>query len=292
MTGTVVEEGVKDEQTAEQAEQAKQAADAFASGFDGDEEQTTTPAPSAKEPEPKPEAKPEVKPDETPAPKLAQITEEQFADLMAKASRFDESRRQIDTLSGHIGGMKQVVEGLKAERKTLTPGQLKRVATEFPELAEALQADLGEMAGAAVDPKVIEQIVETRVAATRQEAIDSTLDAIFDGEDWHEQVKSSDYQAWIAKQPVEVKKLAESDSLRDAARHLRLFKAGRQAEQQARQAAEKAAADAAAAAAKKQSGDTRRQRLEAAVPPRGNAGVHSGANNTARDDFSAGWDSA
>lgn len=275
---TVETEGVVSE---EQVQTPEQAAEAFAAGFEDDEEKQT-PTPAAEATPPAAEEKKDEPPQ--PAPKYAQITEDQLNELMAKASQFDESRRQIDTLAGHIGGVKQVVESLKQQRKSLSAGQLKRVAAEFPELAEALQSDLSEIGGVSVDPveieKRVESVVESRVAAKAIEFETKILR--FYHRDWDQVVVSNDFLTWKAQLPeAERTKLDSSNDGEYIADQLTAFKTA--------QAAKKAAADKAAAASK--ASDNRQKRLEAAVPPRGSGG-HQPSRSTANNDFQAGWDSA
>lgn len=263
----------------QQVQTPEQAAQAFAAGFEDDEDkQTPPPATDAN-----PTAAEDEKKDEPAAPKYAQITEEQFTDLMAKASQIDESRRQIDTLAGHIGGVKQVVEGLRQQRKSLTAGQLKRVAAEFPELAEALQSDLSELGGASVDPaeidRRVESVVESRVA---QKAVEFEAKLLrFYHRDWADVVVSNDFQAWKAQLPeAERVKLDASNDGEYIADQLTAFKAA--------QAAKKA--QAAKAAETSKASDNRQKRLEAAVQPRGTGG-HTPSRSGATSDFQAGWDS-
>lgn len=273
-------EGVEVEQ---QVQTPEQAAQAFAAGFEDDEDKQTTP-PAAEATPPAAKEEPQPAQETPPAPKYAQITEDQFNDLMAKVGQIDEGKRQIDTLSGHLGGMKQVVESLKQQRKSLSAGQLKRVAAEFPELAEALQSDLSELGGASVDPmeidKRVESVVESRVAAKAIEFETKLLR--FYHRDWDKVVVSQDFLTWKGQLPeAERTKLDNSNDGEYIADKLTEFKA-------AKAAKDKAAAEAAERA---KSSDKRQQRLEAAVPPRGSGG-HTPSKSGVPSDFQAGWDSA
>lgn len=271
-------EGAEVEQEVQTPEEAAQA---FAAGFDDDEDKQTPPPAAESQPpavEP-PKEEPVAEP-----PKYAQITEDQFNDLMAKVSQIDEGKRQIDTLSGHLGGMKQVVEGLKQQRKTLSAGQLTRVTAEFPELAEALKGDLSEIAGPGVDPveieKRVDSVVEARMAVKAVEFETKLLR--FYHRDWEAVVASNDFTAWKNQLPeAERTKLNTSNDGEYIADKLTEFKA-------AKAAKDKADAEAAA---KAKSSDKRQQRLEAAVPPRGTGG-HTPSRSGVPSDFQAGWDSA
>lgn len=261
----------------------EQAAQAFAEGFE-DDEQTPTPASPEKTETEQPAAEPEPKEAKEPEPpKLAQITEAQFNELMAKANQFDESRRQIDTLSGHIGGLKQVIEGIKQQRKTLAPGQLKRLGAEFPELAQALQEDLSDFAAvpAAIDPEEVGRRVKAEIEPLKQEVQIEILSLRHS--DWQEVTSSTEFQQWKATLPQDTR--TALDNSWDAR-----FIAGKLTEFKAAKAAKDEAARKAAEASKRQQTDTRQKRLEAAVQPRGTGG--SASNTKAVDDFSAGWDSA
>lgn len=258
---------------------ANQEADdaAFNAGFEADVPTET--------PDQKPSSEQEevpTKATEEPAPKLAQITEEQFQDLLTKASRVDEIRaaqeKSFGTAFGKIGGIERVLSQLQTSASggqgiEVTADDFAELRAEFPELADlqakGLNKILGKLKGpATADPSAIEQMVSTRVADTKKQLVDAHLDAVIDG-DWVAEVNSEQYKRWIPTQPDEVKSLAASESVRDAARLLRLFKS----------------AKTEASAATKPS--TRKQQLEAAVTPRG-AGGHTRAPS-ADDDFNAGF---
>ena len=246
-----------------------QIAAAFSAGFDDDEQ---TPPPVVEE---KPEAKePEVKEPVEPEPKLAQITEAQLADLMAKAGQVDESRRQIDTLSGHIGNMKQVVEGLKQQRKQLSPGQLKRVAADFPELAQALQDDISELAGSPVDADEISRRVTI--------AFETKLLRAYHP-DWKAVANSPEFHTWKAGLPTESRAELENSNdaeyLADRISEFKTMKAKADAD---------AKAEAEAKANRQPATTTRQKRLEAAVPAKG-TGAHA-TSKAPKSDFQAGWD--
>ena len=270
------------DEVVEQAQSAEDGAKAFSASFE-DDEQTTTPA-SAQTAEAK--AEPKAEPE---APKFAQVTEAQLTDLLAKAALVDESRRQIDTLNGNLGGMKQVVEGLRKERKTLTPGQLKRVTAEYPELAEALQADLADLSGgpdAEEFGKRVSAEFETRMAPAVV-AFETKL-LRFYHRDWQQVVAAKDFKDWKASLPEGDRvALDNSNDGEFIADKLTEFKDARA--KRAKEAAD-ATAKTTAEALKNKSSDSRQRRLEAAVPPKG-----TGGNTTptkATSDFQAGWDSA
>ena len=175
-------------------------------------------------PEPKPaeEVKPEVTPEPEPVIEYAQITKAEYADLMAKAN-------QVDKAFGKIGGIERVLQQLQQ------PGQVEvndddyaALTAEYPELAKTLiegqKKALSRIKGSAsVDPAAVDKIVSERVAQTRMEMIDSTLDLIVSG-DWRADRASEGFKAWEAAQPAEIQALAASDDLRDASRMMRMWK--------------------------------------------------------------------
>lgn len=180
---------------------------------------TVTPEPKPAE-EPKPEVTPE--PDPEPVIEYAQITKSEYADLMAKAN-------QVDKAFGKIGGIERVLQQLQQ------PGQVEvndedyaALTAEYPELAKTLiegqKKALSRIKGSAsVDPAAVDKIVSERVAQTRMEMIDSTLDLIVNG-DWKTDRQSEEFVKWEANQPADIKALAASDDLRDAARMMRMWK--------------------------------------------------------------------
>jgi len=244
----------------------------FAAGFDD----TPTETPDVtKEPANEVEEVAEVE-----QPKLAQITEAQYQDLLSRAASLDEMRatqeKSFGTAFGKIGGIERVLNQLQAPGGgvEVTAEDFAEMQSEFPELAElqikGLNKVLGKLKGGSVDTKAIEALVSTRTEGTRKQLIDASLDAIVDG-DWMEEVRSDKYQQWIAAQPENIKALEASDSVRDASRLLRLFKA------------------APAAAPVKQQTSTRKQQLEAATTPRGTGGYTPAKTDI--DDFNAGFSS-
>lgn len=185
----------------------------FGAGFETGS--TATPAPI--------EAPAEVAPD-VPEVEYAKITQAQLDDLMAKASKAD-----IDKAFGKIGVLHDVVASLQkstGQAIEVTAEDFAELREEFPELAElqakGLNKILAKMKGGG-DLDAVNRLVTEKVAEVRQQAIDASLDAVVGG-DWTEEVKSDGYKNWIATQPQDVKALEASDSVRDAARLLRLFK--------------------------------------------------------------------
>jgi hypothetical protein len=258
--------------------------DDFNAGFDNAPDATPTPHEDAVV-EPAAEAAPAPE-----APKYAQITEEQYQDLLAKADAVDaakaENKRLLDTAFGQIGGLKQRIEQMQSatpagQPLTLDEKSFSRIAKEFPEFAGELREDFKELLGnmkgtaSAADPAAIEKMVEDRVAARtaalRQEQIDTTLEDI--NPEWRAEVASPMFAQWIGAQPEDVKALAGSDRISDAKRMLRLYEQSK----------------ARPAPKPENKPSTRQRQIEAAVAPKG-VGGHS-AGPTDDDEFMAGFKS-
>lgn len=242
-------------------------------------------------------------PTETPAPATPKIeanqavatTADPMKELIARMDKFQASH---DTLAGHIGGLSRAQQEFRntlAAAQAAT-GKVSNAPTQAelnnaikdPDDWAALKKEYPQWAGAtekiidakvkatAVDKAAIDKAVADRVAgetaAVRTEMIDSHLDAIVDG-DWKAVVASPAFDAWIDAQKPEIKALAESSKMTDAAKMLRLFESS------------KNASTAPAAPSKEVS--ARNKRVQAALNPRG-AGGHA-EGNTEIDSFEAGY---
>ncbi len=265
----------------EQAVDAHDEADGdFDAGFEG-LEQTTTPANGLEKPDQVNQESPLAADEALQSPKLAQITEEQFQALMRKADEVDQirsdSKRQIDTLAGHLGGMKQLVDSLKQQRGPLTAGQLKRVSQDYPELAKALQEDLREFGGASGQPFDMAEVARRAQAIVAQELPKELVKQEVKilrlyHRDWVDVVRSQDFSDWSRTlSPADQQRLAGNDGE---------FIADKISEFKARPKPQ-------AAKQKSVAYNTRQRRLEVAVSPKG-AGGHAPAS-AAEDDFEAGF---
>ena len=253
-------------------ESAENLDDDFESGF-SQAGQTKTPEPAEETPEAEPLT--EVEP-----PKLAQITEQQFQDLLAKASLVDEfkadSQRKFDNAFGQLGGLKQTVERFNSPNSTpvqVGDEDFSEMNTEFPELAgmqaKGLNRVLAKLrGGGTVDTAAIQQIVTQQTAEYRADSLDRLNDIV---EDW--ETKRPDIQAWVATQSDAVKALADSENVRDAASLLRQYRAAKNRPVESTKPAV----------------STRQRQLEAAVTPRSSRGVAPEPGEV--DEFEAGFNS-
>lgn len=194
-----------------------------------------------------------VEPQKEPEAKVEPVVDPstgKFDEIIARIDKFDARVRNVE---GHIGGLtsqqKAFQETLQAAQQAAakvtnapTAAEVKDAAAS-PELWTALKADFPEWAAAtealldsrlsslpaALDPDAVQKIVSEQVKgqteAVRGEIIDSALDAVFPG--WKDEVKTEPFGKWLEAQSTEVKALAESPKVGDAARMLRLYEASK-----------------------------------------------------------------
>jgi hypothetical protein len=213
---------------------------------------------AAKTPAEVPQSKVAVETEQNPAPEAAAVgaeaiepaakaktTDELLTEMLGRFDKLEGRQRNVE---GHIGGL---TRNQNSMRDTLSAAATAAAATkdaptksqvteaianpeewdslkkDFPEWATAtekfLDARLAQSRGS--DPQAIEAMVSERIkgetAAVRKEIIESSLDAVFPG--WVDDVKSDGFGVWLGGQSAEVKALAESSRVGDAARMLRLY---------------------------------------------------------------------
>lgn len=237
----------------------------FNAGF----EQNATETPHA--PNPAEEVAPIVE-----SPKYAQITEEQYQDLVNRSALIDEMKaaqeKSFGTAFGKIGGIERVLTQLQSAPSgvEVTADDFEELRAEFPELAElqakGLSKILGKLKGAGAPDidKMVSQQVENLMPRLK---IDFALDSVVGG-DWVKERNSQAFMDWEKSQPAEIQQLAHSDELSDAKRMLQLYVDSKKPTQTAKPS-------------------PRKQQLEAAVTPKGTGGPS--ASPTADDDFSSGF---
>jgi len=244
-----------DLETSQAAQEAEQA------GFDEPDQ--------VQEPTETPEPETTLEHEAAPEPKYVQLTQEQLDALMAKADK-----AEIDKAYGKIGEFGRVIAQLQqttaaGQAIEVTADDFPKLREEFPELAELqakdMNAILSRFKGTGVDMAATEKKFSEQVEAIRQQATDTSLDAVVGG-DWVAEVNSDAYKTWIATQPAETRALEASDSIRDAAKLLRAFKARPKSEPRP---------------------STRTQQLAAAVPPKGTGTVRTSQPTTEEEAFNA-----
>lgn len=246
----------------------------FNAGFDSANPQTTPPAQvESEEPAPK----------EPDAPKYVQITEQDWTELRAKAASIDEikaeHKRQFDSLNGNMGGMKQIVDGLKQRGGVkLTPGMLKRTAAEFPALEALLTDDLNEILSAPDQGKTFDPTeIDRRARALMDSEIPKVSEALkmeileTRHPDWKEDLRSDAFKAFQQTlTPAENANLMSSTDGVVVARFITAFKK-RQSVKPNSQATV----------------SSRQSRIESGVPAKGTGGSAPAPSES--DEFEKGW---
>lgn len=267
----------------------------FAAGFSGAaEEPTATPALT-----PEPTAAPTPVPTAAPAPEYVQITREEWDSTKARAAKVDEidatHRQRLDQVFGKMGGLERRITELTAatpsgEAVQISDADFEELKKDYPELVPFMTKDLnkilGRMKGAAgLDTDAVTKLVGEKIQAASQEiraqTVEASLEAVFPG--WKEEVRTPQFATWINSQAADVKALASSDKVGDAAKMLRLYDTAKSAP-----AATPAPSPAPTPApTQAPPSSTRQRQVAAAVPPRGDGG-HPPASGE-DDDFEQGY---
>lgn len=251
--------------------------DDFNAGFDVGEVAT---GPAA-DPEPASEPEPEPEP---PPPKLAQITEDEYQDLVAKAARVDELQSKIDKSFGSFGQkIKAITEQLQTggARVEVTDDIVAELTEEFPEMGglvrKAFEKFAEKIPTAAAAPAIdLSQVEQRAIARAKLEIAREALDETHAG--WADVVglpdekgviPDTDFRKWLATQPEDYQqRVSRSFQPATIAKALDAFNES------------KKKADAQAAA--------RRARVSAGVTPRGD-GAPLASSKTEDDEFNAGF---
>jgi hypothetical protein len=277
-----VETQVTDE-VLEQQENTQEHDDAaFAAGFAearGDEP-PTQPEPqqeAAESNEPQQEeaqAEPEAEPAEEPL--YAGLTESQLKAALAKVGEVDEVKMQVRQAFGKLGEMNQKLMAAQNAGSKLSPGQLKRLSSEFPEMAALLEEDLSSLSVGGGQPSFDPTPLQQELMATRQELARTKAEQevkllSMQHRDWQQVAGSDDFKVWSQTLPQdERQKLNDSWDALYLSDKLSEFKSWRDKAQTSKQ--------------------QKTQRLAAAVTP---SGVPKAGPNSINDDdaFYAGWKS-
>lgn len=247
---------------------------------------------ASKEPVATPMPTPVPTPAPPPEPKNVTISEADWQEVRTKAQAFDDHTRQINTLSGNLGGLKQQVEKLQARGVTkVTAESLKRLAAEYPDLAGAIAEDLSSIlsapSGTTLEPEEVERRANellTTEFTTKVNALERKLLKVAHP-DWVEVLRSAEFKAYQQTlPPADNAKLMESVDGELVADHITAFKA-RKAAEKPKDQPKPAATPAPTGAPRKTS--PRQELLEAAAPAKGQG---AGAETPDPvDDFNAGW---
>lgn len=170
------EQDIEQQQPAEgDAELEAQRVATFAAEFEG---KPTEPPPADPEEQQQEEQQAAAAaPAEQPAPKYAQITEEQLAELTARAAKVADLeqalKRDRDAIYGTIGGLQRSINSRQAI--SLPKDKLDALRNDLPEVAELLDAMAQATTAPTVDQEAIVKSAEERfkpqLEAARQEAL-------------------------------------------------------------------------------------------------------------------------
>ena len=213
-------------------------------------------------------------PETPPEHRIAGYTEEELRAKLELAAEVAEKFKQRDEkIFGTIGGLKQQFEELRARAPSspgvsITRDRLKRLGSEFPELADMLAEDLSEVT--VQGPVVNTGADEFKTALDNtSKAYEAKLLTVMH-KDWRTVVASPEFSEW--KNALPENERTELDASWDAlfiGEKVAAFKASRVADEEAKR--------------------KKAQRLEAAITPRGTTGATSQSDN---DAFVAGFKAA
>lgn len=277
------------------AAEAAEAAD-FESGFNPSAPTESTP-PAAEEEAGTTEP---AEPAAAQAPAYRQVLESEWNELVAQSTQFRADLATVrDTAAGRVGGIERALKELqqntpKGLELDVTDDIVADLKAEFPEIGDLTLKAFKNLAGklkgsapAGIDPAELTKLVDARTNARELEALEE------DRPDWREVVGAGNpnandlpYRKWLAAQPAEYQaRLNSTYSALAIGRSIAKF------EKAAAEAAAQALAQAkpAAEATPPATPSARKQRLEAAVTPKGTGGVPAGKSTD--DEFEDGFKS-
>ena len=226
-------------------------------------------------------------------PKLAQITEAQYQDLLSRATAIDEikaSQKRLETSAfGEIGGLKQNIQQLRqAQASGVEFTDQDFEGLDFPEVARELSGVIAKklkVAPSQIDPAQIEALTRNVVQGERVNMHLEILDGMHPGwkdltgmnipkEEW----ANNDYRKWMEKQPQDYReRLLNSNNAFEISTSIKAFQDNKTAED----------AKAKAKAEKEKAIAARSKRVSSAITPRGTGGIAEGKSDL--DDFEAGY---
>lgn len=258
----------------------------FAAGYNGTP--TETPEPQSTEETQQPE-KPAEQPAD-PEPEFVQISKKDWEDIQVKVNALNPG--VIDKAFGKIGGLERALQDIQSKTPTgesieLTDADFAELAEEFPELAQTTKAVFGKVlekfkgTGPSTNPEQIQSLVDQGLSAretTRRAEETKLVEAEYSN--WREIVASPEFDTYFKTlTPREQRRIAntwDADRVLNALDGFQKFKTE---QENARLTKEQEA--------KAKQTDTRQQRFQDAVQPRG-AGGHP-PPPTGDDDFAAGY---
>lgn len=224
----------------------------------------------------------ETQQDDTPEQNLiAGLTDEQLRGVLAKANMVDDLVLRIEKTHGKIGELNRTIQNLQQKNGTaqLSAGQLKRLSSEYPELATLLAEDLSEaLAGSGggqaqqFDQSVLDARVAEQVSSVERKFEKKLV--LRDHPDFDQVCQSDDFRLWLKTvlPPEESARLNSAWESEYISGQITAFKTWR----------------AAAAESAEKTRESRNKRLESAVAPTGSRSVTP--NQPSEDEaFSSGF---
>lgn len=180
--------------------------------------------------------------DAEPPQQTGQEAPDQFKIVLEKLEKIEARTRNVE---GHIGGLKaqqqqlhQAMESAKSAapgnapdkgdmaEAVKNPEKWEELKKDFPDWADATEELLksrlsGVKPVAGLTKEELDQARQADMQSMRNELVDTTLNLVLPG--WKKEVNTDDFKSWMGSQPDDVKALAQSSEIADAARMLRLY---------------------------------------------------------------------
>lgn len=280
-------------------DELKAAEEAFAGGYDDKPTERPVVEEPAADVQAQAQDEPAPKVDEPQGQEPTAAKPDPLADVLA---RMDKMQQSHDRLAGTLGSVqheyRQMQANLAAAQAATgraadepTEAEIKRAAAD-PARWASLKDDAPEWGAATeeyvesrIDARIpkfdatafeqkVNDAIEGKAQAMQKKIIDVALTSVFPG--WKEDVQTPEFLAWFDAQPDAIKASRHSDDVGDVARTLNLY------------AKHQAAPKPTAAPAPPEPKDTtRKNRLAAAITPKGTGGHAPG--RTELDEFEAGY---
>lgn len=290
------------EPTAEETAKAEAEAEkAFAEGFEAKPTETVTPPVAEKTPE----AEPEKVVEETPKvvePSFAKITDAQWQEVFSKSRSVDAVSAAVEKARsdafGKIGGLERTIKELQAatpvgQALEVSAKDLEELQKDFPDLTDNLAKGLTRVlsrfkgtAPVAEDPAAfdarVNSVVEARLSAAREASVkERAVERLTDRHpDWQEVVgpkdSTTEFRRWlIGQDEIYHAKILASNNPVEVSQAIDKFK----------EYTEKKKTKPAA-----QVSQSRRERLEEAVPAKGGStSPGKSREQTAEEQFAEGY---
>jgi hypothetical protein len=189
----------------------------------------------------------EQQPEEQPV--FAGLTETQLKAKLARIDEIDSLRQELEGTTrkvyGKVGELNGTLQQLQKQPAHFTPDTFKRLREDYPELADALVADMGEAFGhrKTDETQDVDKLVTERVKAATSETIEKVEEKLLTvmHPDWKELANSGEFQSWVGlMKPEEAEALMNSKDGLSVAGNLTKFKTWREDSRKQKATAEEA----------------------------------------------------